>query len=309
MALCGRGGIRKTELAIQYVSSRQNKFDAIFWIYSDIIRKLATAFNEIAQELGLTSKSNSNEVAAREAVKEWLSNPFGFLDKDTLSDDIVDAKWLLIFDNADDPDIIYDWWPTTGVGSILVTSRESLAKEGFYPLSAGIDLKPFHPEEAGTLLRKLSHRQSEVNGRQSCIRIATILGGLPLVITQMSRIIRRRHLLLEEFEEYYKANAKSLYEMRLARGQTSYDRTISTVWAIEELPKPAMALLKVLFLLDPDRIPEDLLTHGAKNMKLDDYPTKKPAYYDTRAELISSSLVTRNMEPTNYAYTDSCKML
>jgi hypothetical protein len=163
-----------------------------------------------------------------------------------------------------------------------VTSRDPLAKEGFYPLSAGVDLKPFLPEEAGILLQKLSHRESEANGRQSCIRIATILGGLPLAITQMSGIIRRRHLLLEEFEEYYKDNAKRLHEMRLARGQTAYDHTISTVWAIEELPKPAMALLKVLSLLDPDRIPEDLLTHGAKNVKLGDYPTKKPAYYDAR---------------------------
>jgi hypothetical protein len=76
-ALCGMGGIGKTELAIQYVFTRQNKFDAIFWIYADTVRKLATAFNEIAQELGLASKGNSNEVAAREALKEWLSNQLG----------------------------------------------------------------------------------------------------------------------------------------------------------------------------------------------------------------------------------------
>jgi hypothetical protein len=297
-ALCGMGGIGKTELAIEYIFSRQRKFDAIFWVYADTMRKLATTFVDIAWELGLTgaSKGNTDEKAAREAVMDWFSNPLGRLDNNTATDDTVEAKWLLVFDNADDPDILYDWWPTKGVGSVLVTSRDPLAKDGFYPLSVGIDMKPFTPEEAGTLLQKLSRRENEANGRDSCIRIAAILGGVPLAITQMSGIIRRRHLSLGEFEEYYRDNAKRLHEMRISMGQTSYGHTISTVWAVEQLPKAAAALLKVLSLLDPDRIPEDLLTEGARYVPLEDYPLKKSAYYDARAELLRSSLITRNME-------------
>lgn len=39
-ALCGIGGIGKTSIAIEYVFSRKEKFDAIFWIRSDETSKL-----------------------------------------------------------------------------------------------------------------------------------------------------------------------------------------------------------------------------------------------------------------------------
>lgn len=124
------GGISKTELAIEYVLSRLDKFDAVFWVFADTKRKLANGFADIAKRLGL-SGDNDNEpddVTAREMVKGWLANPVGiFTDKDGKSER-REGRWLFAFDNADDPGILYDWFPSQGPGAILVTSRDPSTK-------------------------------------------------------------------------------------------------------------------------------------------------------------------------------------
>jgi hypothetical protein len=63
---------------------------------------------------------------------------------------------------------------------------------------------------------------------------------------------------------------------------------------VEKLSPAAFALLKVLSVLDPDQIPEEILTKGSKDVELDQYPKKRVAYFDARAELMKSSLVTRD---------------
>lgn len=123
-----------------------------------------------------------------------------------------------------------------------------------------------------------------------------ILGGLPLAITQMGDIIRRRHLSLEDFLAYYEEDAKKLHEMRVPGQNQSYQQTVSSVWMLEALSKPATALLQVLSLLDPDRIQESIMFRETKNVELPDYPKSRVDYFDARTELIQSSLISRDMK-------------
>ena len=61
--------------------------------------------------------------------------------------------WLLVFDNTDNLEVLHDFWPESGNGSILVTSHDPLAKTRTHvSVAAGIDLDLFLPFEAGTLL-------------------------------------------------------------------------------------------------------------------------------------------------------------
>ena len=53
--------------------------------------------------------------------------------------------------------------------------------------------------------------------------------------------------------------------------------------------------MNVLAFLDPDRISEELLNEGAKDVELSNFPNRKHTYFSARAELIYASLVTRNM--------------
>ncbi|KAI9708157.1 MAG: hypothetical protein M1820_004111 [Bogoriella megaspora] len=291
-AICGMGGIGKTELAIEFAFSRKDKFDAIFWVNADTDRKLATGFMDVSRVLGLEDSNTGykEEVVTREIVKGWLSNPL----KSSHDDEAEEAKWLLIFDNADDPDLLSDFWPVTGSGSILTTSRDPLAKEHPYEAEDGIDLPPMSNVEGGKLLQKISKRSQEQNSLEICSKISSTLGGLPLALTQMGRIIYRKHYGLDEFLDLFEENSKRLLTQKPLGRPLAYDHTVASVWAIEQLPDSARALLKVLSVLDSDRIQETILTEAAEDVDLENYPATKSDYADARYELIRASLVTSN---------------
>lgn len=97
---------------------------------------------------------------AREMVKAWRVDPAGYRAKNGKIEK-VDARWLMIFDNADKPDVLYDWLPTEGPGCILVTGRYPYNKENMYSLGDCLDLQPFSPEAEGDMLRKLSEGEQE----------------------------------------------------------------------------------------------------------------------------------------------------
>jgi hypothetical protein len=191
VALCGMGGIGKTECAIEYVLSRKDKFDAIFWISADTNRKLSNGFTEISRELGLEDSTigYTDEVATREIVKGWMATPRKAAKDNKQDAEPEEAMWLLVLDNADDPSILYDWWPEIGTGAILITSRDPLAKETPCSITLGIDMPLFSNEEGGRLLSILSKREKEKNSAQLCAKICETLGGLPLAITQMGGVI------------------------------------------------------------------------------------------------------------------------
>lgn len=293
--LCGMAGIGKTEIATAYVYSRMHHFDAIFWIYADTTEKLGTQFLIIAKELDLGEANETMDVVeARDLVKAWLASPVGRRSGKGQSEEI-NAKWLMVFDNADDPNILYDWLPDQGAGCILVTSKYPCIKEATYRFERGYDVEPFSSVVGGDMLLKLSGRDKETKSVEVSGRIVESLGGLPFAIAQMSGVIVQNHLTLKEFEEWYDEDSKHLHEQKSAPGSSSYQHTIATAWTIERLSVHALALLQVLSLLDPDRIPEEMLSDGAKKVKLKNYPVKKREFINAKAELIHISLASRNM--------------
>lgn len=139
-ALCAMGGMGKTEVAIEYMHSRKNLFDVIFMISADSQEKLDVGFLDMAYKLGLQSESDHDDPAVtRDLVKGWLANPLKVLSSEP-GDEKSHVRWLLVFDNADDPDILHDYWPSDGIGSVIITSRNPLAKRGIFASSTGIDL-------------------------------------------------------------------------------------------------------------------------------------------------------------------------
>lgn len=171
---------------------------------------MASGFSKIAQELGLEDPGrNSDPVATREIVKGCMSNPFSQT-PDDFNSPVRETSWLLIFNNADDHELLEDYWPVTGVGAVLATSRNPVAKEGVYR-PAGID-PPLPISDASRLLLKLSAREKESNRLKLCKRFVHALSGLPFAFVQMGAIIRRRQLSLKDFLAYYEQDAKRLQE-------------------------------------------------------------------------------------------------
>lgn len=251
--------------------------------------------------MGLEKASEPrNPTVSLELAKGWLANAKKVLNQES---DIVgqsEAKWLLIFDNADRPDILQDYYPISGNGSILVTSRDPLSKTSPSIAQVTIDVEPFGDEEAATFLQYLSHVKHE---EDISFRIAQKLGGLPLALCQMAAIIRYQYLSFSEFLERWEdeADRKELLGLDVGAPRQEARGNIASIWAIEHLESHAKTIMEICALLDPDCIQERLFTGGTSSLNhLDDYPKRMFTYATARADLLKRSLVKRNEEKKEF---------
>lgn len=298
-ALCGFGGIGKTEIAREFFRRHKASFDAVFWVVADEVAKIDHHYQQISLALGLEDPSDcKSQVVSREIVKGWLSNPRKQLHD---SDEFIqadpatsEATWMLVFDNADDPMILADYWPQ-GSGSILITSRDPLAKTIFTGRSSGLDVDPLTQEDSLSLFDQLTAASNESEDG-TARKITQALGGVPLAISQMAGIIRRQDLTLSEFFELYTDHEEhaSLYGTKFDTNLVTYRHSLSTVWAFEKLKPQARQLLELISFLDPDIIAEDLLMEVSIELLCEGVQFRKGNYMEARADLLQSSLIQRD---------------
>lgn len=252
-------------------------------------------FCQIASRLGLEDPSEPRDpVVSRDLAKGWLSNPRRVLSQEG---DIVgqaEASWLLIFDNADKPDILQDCWPISSNGSILVTSRDPLSRSSPSAAQHYVELEPFTSKEAATFLRRLSHNDRE---EEISFQVAEKLGGLPLAISQMAAIIRYQYLSYSDFLERYEDDPDREKLLGFEAGATRQEArgNLASIFAVELLETPAKSILQVCSMLDSDCIQERIFLEGASDVcLLNDFPTTMFSYSLARADLLRSSLLKRN---------------
>lgn len=293
--LCGMAGLGKTELAVEYAHSRRDQFDAVFFIRAEDATKLEKDIALIAVRLGIQDPSDPhNTIVNKGLAMGWLTDPFKVVNAHTDTSASVPATWLIVFDNADDPDILLPYKEIADKGAVLITSRNPLAKKGFSSSTITVDLQTFDENDAGKFLQQLTDKKDQDDEAQV---IGNRLGGLPLAITQMAGLIRLQFLSFGEFLEMYDEPLEEaeIHEKELQPLRQTARGNISSIWAIEKLSDHARALIEILAFLDPDRIQDTVLSrHGPSIVDLHHYPRMKGAFYKARTELIRSSLVRRN---------------
>jgi hypothetical protein len=174
--------------------------------------------------------------------------------------DKKDCQWLLVFDNADDPDILLHAWPGAATGSILITSRDSTA--AFGTSAETIHVLPFDEETSADAVLRLVG-----SDKDAAREISRVLGGLPLAINQISGFIVQQKLALKDFLPLYQKNAMRIDARKLKRGD--YGHTLSTVWelSLAQLSGISSTLQKLLCFFDPDKIHESVLLEGGEHIK------------------------------------------
>lgn len=82
-----------------------------------------------------------------------------------------------------------DFWPSTGVGSVLVATRDPAGKD--FCLDRGCSLQPLSKADALELFRLLLNKDSETEQIVEP-NFVDNFDGLSLVIVQVASLIRRR---------------------------------------------------------------------------------------------------------------------
>ena len=233
-------------------------FWGVFWIDASSRESARHTFSEIAKIGGV----ESNELAA----KNWLSN--------------LQYPWLLLIDNADNPDISVDnFFPGGERGFILVTTRVPENKVHGYLGSWFYHFEKLETEAANDLLLKAAGiiHPWDSSVRESAAIVTSALGCLPLALIHAGKAIVNGLCDLGNYLLFYKKNWENIRQARKASGFSADDDTNMNVYSSYEVifrrlqesstqkDKDAIELLKTFSFLHREDVRVDFLLAAAKN--------------------------------------------
>jgi tetratricopeptide (TPR) repeat protein len=252
-AISGLGGIGKTQTAVEYTYRFRSEYRFIFWTRADTEVALQAGCVEIAKLLDLPEKAATNPADTVQAVKHWLEHT---------------SEWLLVFDNADAPELLKAYYPRNPKGHILLTSRAQLFD--MLGIARPLALEKMDPEEALSFLYTRTERiESDPAEKNAVARLAAELGYLPLALEQAAAYITAKTARFQDYlASYLKQRLALLNKAQPKTGE--YPASVASTWALnfQEVEQDPVAadILRVSAFLSPDAIPLELLSSGASQL-------------------------------------------
>jgi tetratricopeptide (TPR) repeat protein len=240
----GLGGVGKTAIAIEYAHRFSSDYDLVWWIPADQLPSVRGSLATLAQRLHVDAQPMAGIDGLITAVLDALRRGEPY------------SRWLLVFDNADQPEDINHLIPR-GSGDVLITSRNHRWQSVIRTVPMDVFLRQ---ESRDFLLKRVPRGLSETNAD----RLAKELGDLPLALEQAGAMLSETGMLADEYLRLLKEHVTAI----MAEGKSlDYPYSMTAAWklSVNALKgQQALELLRCCAFFGPEPIPSDVLRTGVQ---------------------------------------------
>jgi hypothetical protein len=240
IVLQGLGGVGKTAIASEYAHRYSSDYDLVWWIPADQLSSVRGSLAMLAERLHVDPPPASGIDGLVAAVLDALrlGEPY--------------SRWLLVFDNADQPEDIRQMIPH-GPGHALITSRN----HRWQTVTETVPMDVFLRKDSIEFLLK---RVPQGLNEKDAGRLAKELGDLPLALEQAGAMLAETGM---PADEYLRLLAEQVREIMAEAKPPDYTHSVTAAWKMsvdriqQQLPQ-ALELLRCCAFFGPEPIPRDI---------------------------------------------------
>ncbi|KAI5809273.1 P-loop containing nucleoside triphosphate hydrolase protein [Pyronema omphalodes] len=280
LALCGLGGIGKTQDVLSFIYEYENK-QPVFWIHAGSIPQFEADCRKLASLVKIPGHDDTERNAGL-IVREWLESP-------------QSGNWILVVDNADNMldfypgesespasnenktvpiahDRIAKFIPRGPKGTVIITTRDRVVATNL--ASQNVIIKPeLNPEQAVELFYHHYQKTEDVvdDSTTALLRLLEAVQYLPLAIVQVAAYLNlNRSMNTSQYLDIFESGKESSKRLlskphdNMWRNNGANAETILTTFAIsfrqlQKQSKLADSFLRFMACIDRKAIPLDLL--------------------------------------------------
>ncbi len=203
LVLHGLSGVGKTSLALEYVHRKRDSYDIVWWIVAEQLPQARSA---------LVTLGERQEWPSSQDMRQTIRGILGRLEAATF-------RWLIVFDNAADPEEIAQLLPAAG-GDVLITTRDTAWLDRGRAVT--VDVLP--REDSIRLLRSRSSISFD-----EADQLAGRLGDLPLALEQAAAMRAATSITVTE---YLRRLGEDAYAVLDAGRPSDYPETVARAFGV-----------------------------------------------------------------------------